>query len=56
MVQGKDDLMSGTSHLRDFHDTIHGDSGASAEMFADISSHPLLHSEDGTESLLEPIQ
>ena len=25
MVLGNDDLMSGTSHLPDFHDTIHGD-------------------------------
>ena len=37
MVQGKNDLMSGTGHLRDFHDTIDGDSGASASrVFADI--------------------
>ena len=43
MVRGKDDLMSGTSHLWDFHDTIDGDSGASQRY---ISSHP--HSEDGT--------
>ena len=34
---GENDLMSGTGHLRDFHDTIDGDSGASASrVFADI--------------------
>ena len=46
MVEGNDDLMSGTSHLGDFRDTIDGDSGDSARMFADIIPIPIL--ENGT--------
>ena len=54
MVQGKNDLMSGTGHLRDFHDTIDGDSGASASrVFADIKEmSPLIPTTALKKSLL----
>ena len=51
MVEGNDDLMSGTSHLGDFRDTINGDSGDSARMFADIIHIPILENGTGVKSL-----